>query len=257
MDQIVISDLIVVFVFILITLVIIIFTLFYTFNKRRLYFISEKQKSRIKYEKELEASRIENQEHLLKALSWELHDNIGQLLSVSNLQLSMISEDVTEKDRKLIADTREILSKVLEDVRNLSKSLNADSFIFLGLAKAVSFEIERLNRLRFVDAKFTFEGKETEISNEHQIILFRIIQECISNMIKHARATRFSVAFLSEPQIFTIICEDNGLGMNLNTKNYGLGLKNIVSRANMIGAETLFEPVTGGGLRIKIFYPIR
>jgi signal transduction histidine kinase len=256
MDIAQVNQLTVYFVLTLFFLVIILFSLFFIFNKRRLHYISEKQNALDRYQKELEASRIENQEHLLKALSWELHDNIGQLLSVSNLQLSMVSADIPEKDKKLVTDTREILSRVLEDVRNLSKSLNADSFMFLGLIKAVDFEIERLNRLKFVDATFITEGNETTLPDEHEIILFRIIQECISNVIKHARATKFEIFFRFGSEGFTILCEDNGIGMNIHSKNFGLGMKNIISRAALIGAEASLEPVTGGGLRVKIFYPV-
>lgn len=255
MDHTEINQLIVYFVLTLFVLVIILFSLFFIFNKRRLYFIKEKIGAQEKYQKELEESRIENQEHLLKTLSWELHDNIGQLLSVSNLQLSMVSPDISEKDKKIIQDTREIISKVLQDVRNLSKALNADSFIFLGLIKAVDMEIERLNRLRFVAAEFKISGQVVSISNEHEIILFRIIQECISNVIKHAKATRFLIHFEFSPEMFIIHCEDNGIGMKLNIGNYGLGLKNILSRTVLLGAHPSFENVVGGGLKIMIRYP--
>ncbi|MBK6785901.1 MAG: hypothetical protein IPG79_20760 [Saprospiraceae bacterium] len=255
MDLAQVNQLTVYFVLTLLILVVILLSLFFIFNKRRLHYISEKQNAQERYKKELEASRIENQEHLFKALSWELHDNIGQLLSVSNLQLSMVSSGLDEKDKKLITDTREILSKVLEDVRNLSKALNAESFMFLGLVKAVSFEMERLNRLKFVDAGFRVEGNVFEVADDHEIILFRIIQECISNVIKHARATKFDIIFRYGTDSFTIICEDNGIGMNIHSKNYGLGMKNIVSRSILIGAEANLELVTGGGLKVSVVYP--
>lgn len=102
MDLAQVNQLTVYFVLTLLILVVILLSLFFIFNKRRLHYISEKQNAQERYKKELEASRIENQEHLFKALSWELHDNIGQLLSVSNLQLSMVSSGLDEKDKNLL-----------------------------------------------------------------------------------------------------------------------------------------------------------
>jgi len=117
-------------------------------------FIIEKQEAEKQAEIEMAKIRIENQENLLKSISWELHDNIGQLLSVSKMQLSMLPEQPTDLSKKMVNDTLDVLSRVLEDVRSLSKSLNTDSVGFMGLVKATGFEIDRLNRIKFLNAKF-------------------------------------------------------------------------------------------------------
>ncbi|MBK7807163.1 MAG: hypothetical protein IPJ51_12780 [Saprospiraceae bacterium] len=244
------------FVIILLLLTILLFSLLYFFNQKRIKYIIEKQESLRKAERELERARIENQEHLLKSLSWELHDNIGQLLSVSKMQLSMMSVPAVKDDQKMLDDTITILGQVLDDVRSLSKSLNTESIVFMGLLKAASFEIERLNRLKFIDARYTVRGDVETLHHEHEIILFRIIQEIISNVIKHARATTFSLTFTFTKHQLMIICEDNGIGMNTDTSGYGLGLKNIVSRASMIQATAFFENKAEGGLKTSICYPI-
>lgn len=256
MDNTQINELIIFFVLTLFVLVITLFSLFYIFNSRRLKFIIERKETHEKFSKELESSRLESQEHLLKTLSWELHDNIGQLLSVSKMQLSMISSNLSPEDQKIITDTRDLLSKVLEDVRSLSKSLNAESLVFLGLAKAIHLEIERLNRLGFVKATFEYDENIPELHSEHEVILFRIVQECISNVIKHARANTFNVSLNMDANNLIIETRDDGIGMPEKSDHFGLGLKNIISRAKMLKADVIWESPSGGGLLTKITYPV-
>ncbi|MBK9257139.1 MAG: histidine kinase [Saprospiraceae bacterium] len=244
------------FVGILLIMVSVIFVLFYFFNQKRIRYILEKQEAERSAERELEKARIENQEHLLQNLSWELHDNIGQLISVSKMQLSMMKEPPLPADRKILGDTIEILGKTLDDVRSLSRSLNTESIMSMGLLKATSFETDRLNRLKFVKAQLNIDGTPIRLPEDHEIILFRIIQELISNVIKHAKATDFVLTFRYDKDRLQITCVDNGIGMSSGTSGYGLGLKNIMSRSSMLHAVTTVENPEGGGLRTTISYPI-
>jgi signal transduction histidine kinase len=233
-----------------------VFMLFFVFNRKRLKFIIEKQEAQRQVEFEFAKIRIENQEHLLKNISWELHDNIGQLLSVSKMQLSMLPDRKNESDKKIVNDTIDIISRVLEDIRSLSKSLNTESIGFMGLTKATGFEIERLNRLKFINAKFEIRGDIVKLENDDEIVIFRIIQELMSNVIKHAKASDFEIVFYFEKDVLKITATDNGVGMKTKTENYGLGLKNIVSRINLLGGSINFENRKEGGLRTNIECPL-
>jgi two-component system, NarL family, sensor kinase len=233
-----------------------VFMLFLVFNRRRIKFIMEKQEAQRQAEFEFAKIRIENQEHLLKNISWELHDNIGQLLSVSKMQLSMLPERGNDSEKKIVNDTIDIISRVLEDIRSLSKSLNTESIGFMGMIKATRFEIERLNRLKFINAKFKIKGEPVKLKNDDEIVIFRIIQELMSNVIKHARASDFEIVFSFGKDVLEITATDNGVGMKTKTENYGLGLKNIVSRINLLGGSINFENRKEGGLRTKIKCPM-
>ncbi len=250
------TEIIISFVTVLLVLITVIFTLFYYFNQKRIKYILEKQEASRTTERELEKARIENQEHLLKNLSWELHDNIGQLLSVSKMQLSMMSEPSLPADRKILGDTIDVLGKLLDDVRSLSRSLNTESIMFMGLVKASSFEVDRLNRLNFIKAKLILKGNPVTLPEDHEIILFRIIQEIISNVIKHAKASDFILSFCYGSDVLQIIAEDNGKGMTTDTAGYGLGMKNILSRATLLRGNVKIENPDTVGLRITISYPL-
>ncbi len=243
-------------VIILLVLVSMVFSLFLVFNRKRIKYILEKQEAQRQAEFEFAKIRIENQEYLLKNISWELHDNIGQLLSVSKMQLSMLPPPKNEPEKKIITDTIELISRILEDVRSLSKSLNTESIGFMGLIKAIRFEIDRLNRLKFINARFTLIGTPVEIKNEDEIILFRIVQELMSNVIKHAKASEFELIFNYNDDELNITSKDDGVGMKMKMINYGLGLKNIVSRIKLLNGSIDFKNQNEGGLITKIKYPI-
>lgn len=244
-------------VVVMLLLVSIIFILFMVFNKKRINYLLEKKEIQRQAEIEYVRVRIETQEYLLKNISWELHDNIGQLLSVSKMQLSMLPEQQSESSKKIVNDTMEVLSKALEDVRSLTKSLNSESVGFMGLIKATGFEIDRLNRIKFINAKLNIVGIPTQLKSEDEIVLFRVIQELISNVIKHAKASEFLLSLNYSDTSLEIISQDNGVGIKTDTPNYGLGLKNIVSRIKLLNGNIEFKNNETGGLITKIVYPIQ
>lgn len=256
MDQTQVIYLVLISVLTMLVLVSMVFVLFIVFNRRRVKFIIEKQEALRKAELENARIRIETQEMLLRNISWELHDNVGQLLSVSKMQLSMLSEPDSESEKKILNDTMQLLTQVLDDIRSLSRTLNTDHIGFMGLIKSVEFEIDRLNRLKYINAKLRVKGNPAEIKNDDQIVLFRIIQEWISNVIKHAKATHFDLEFIFDHDFLTITADDNGIGMDLKPENYGLGMKNIISRMKLLNGDIKIENKKEGGLRSIVKYPL-
>jgi two-component system, NarL family, sensor kinase len=247
--------LITVFVCIFFILVFIILLVFYIFNKRRVKYILEKQAIAREADNILNQAKIEIQEHLLKNLSWELHDNIGQLLSVSKMQLAMIAAPISIQDKKMLEDTIAILGNVLEEIRLLSKSLNTESIVFMGLAKAIQTDIDRLNRINFLKADLQIIGTVYSIYSNHEIILFRMVQEIITNVMKHAKASTLTITLHYQTNTLDIIAVDNGIGMQYEAFNTGIGLKNIASRSKFINASTTNANMPEGGLKTTISYP--
>lgn len=256
MDKTQVIYLVLITVVTMLLLVSMVFVLFIVFNKRRVKFILEKQEALRKAELENARVRIETQEMLLRNISWELHDNVGQLLSVSKMQLSMLPEPDSESEKKILNDTLELLTQVLDDIRSLSRTLNTDHIGFMGLVRSVEFEIDRLNRLKYIKANFSLKGMPQEINNDDEIVLFRIIQEWISNVIKHAKATHFNLEFIFDHDFLTIIADDNGTGMDLKPEKYGLGMKNIISRLKLLNGDIKMENKKEGGLRSIVKYPL-
>jgi len=243
---------------VLLILLVTVIMLFTYFQKRKLKFILDKQEAERRYLEELAESQLETQEQTLKNIGWELHDNVGQLLSVANMQLNVISTEVPEDTKKKFEETRDVINKSLKEVRALSKSLNRDVIHNIGLEQSVRNELERFNKLKFVDAKLQVFGNEDyKINAKDEIIIFRILQEFMSNSIKHSKAKNLDVTLTYLPEKLSIEIMDDGVGFNLNQVKKGSGLINMESRAELINADFSLKSSENQGVSLTLSYPIK
>ena len=223
--------------------------LFLFIQKKKKAHYKEKRKFAANYAKELAKSQNEIRERALENISWEIHDNVGQLLSVSKMQLNVLETKVTDKNKEAIREIGDLVSKSLQDLRALSKSLNPVAIQQIGLIQALELEISRYNRLNFIKAKLEIINEPFRLDKEKETILFRIVQEFIHNSIKHAKASKLKVSLLFNDDILEIIVKDNGVGFDVNTasEKKGIGLLNMKGRAKLIKAEFRFDSVKGKG----------
>lgn len=223
--------------------------LFTIFQRRKNNLLEEQEKSKKAFEREIAETQIEIREATLRNISWELHDNIGQLLTLAKIQL----QNVTPETIKEVSET---ITKGLTEVRSLSKLINPEVIKNINLKEAIQLEIDRFNRLNFINAEFTITGDEREIDKKASIIIFRILQEFFSNTIKHSKASDLKVSLFYDDNELIISAKDNGVGFLLDEKKEGIGLINIENRIKLIGAKVAFESEKNKGTSIKITYKI-
>ena len=224
-------------------------SLFTVFQNRKNKLLMERAESKKRYERELAETQIEIREETLRNISWELHDNIGQLLTLAKIQMQHASPENIEE----IADT---IAKSLTEIRALSKSINPDFINAIKLRGAIELELRRFNRLNYIESSFEVEGEEREINQKHGIIIFRILQEFFSNTIKHSKATKLEVFLNYKKDAIEIEAKDNGVGFEMKkVRLKGIGLQNIKARAKLINAEAKFksEPQKGTSLIINYY----
>lgn len=227
---------------------------FLYFQKKKTAYILKQKETQQRFEKEINQSKLEIQEQVLQNISWEIHDNVGQLLSVSKMQLNMIGYTLPEEQKESIAETGSIISKSLEELRGLSKSLNPATIKNKGLLDSIKFEIQRFNRLNVIDASLIIEGEPYNLTNEKEIILFRILQEFCNNTLKYAKANNLYIEFNYFPKNLEISLKDNGIGFDMedNSKEKGIGLINMKTRAELIGAKLSLESAENDGTKLYI-----
>src|SRR5690606_8643446 len=126
---------------------------FVVFQKRKNKLIMEKIRQQQQFEEEISNTQVEIQEQTLKNIGQELHDNIGQLLSVANMQLSILNTQVPEDIKESFTETKNVIRDSLGEVRALSKSLNSEVIVNRGFQLSVQNEIERLNKLKLLNAQ--------------------------------------------------------------------------------------------------------
>lgn len=240
---------------VLLILLIAIIVLFVYYQRKKLKFILDKQESEKRYLEELSNSQLEIQEQTFKNIGWELHDNVGQLLSVANMQLNVLSSSLSDDLKPKLRDSQDVLKKSLKEVRALSKSLNRDVIENMGLVKSIENELSRFNKLKFLNAELTVRGDENSVVDEKdQIIIFRILQEFFSNSIKHSKAKNLNVMLEYLPDELFISATDDGVGFKEEEIKKGSGLINMKSRADLIHADFDLKSLKGKGVSLTLNY---
>lgn len=242
-------------VLIVITTLVILF--FITFQKRKNKLLLDKLKQQQAFEEEISKTQLEVQDQTLKNVGWELHDNVGQLLSFAGMQMNLLASQVDDTIKEKINDTNNIIKESIQEVRALSKVLNSDVILNQGLKQSIQNEIDRLNKLKKINASLKIEGEEVSFSKpKDEIILFRIIQEFLSNSIKYSEAEHLSVDLNYDHNLLIIKAKDDGKGFDFATIKRGSGLINMESRAALIHAKCNIASQPGNGVELTIHYPL-
>lgn len=230
---------------------------FITFQRRKNKLLLEKFEAETRFENELAQSKIEIQEQTLKNVSWELHDNIGQLLSVANMQLNILSSSVEASSKQSVKDIKEVVSNSLQEVRSLSKSLNNEVVGYTGIEASIKNELLRFERLNNLETSLISTGEQFDVIDKDSIILFRIIQEFFSNAIKHSKATKLEVFINYLPQELHLEIKDNGVGFNREQVAKSSGLLNMESRAALINTTFNLNSALEKGTSLSLNYPTK
>ncbi|GAL67905.1 two-component sensor histidine kinase [Jejuia pallidilutea] len=203
-------------VLVIITTLVIIF--FIVFQKRKNKLLLEKIEQQRAFEKEMILVQTEAQEQTLKNIGWELHDNVGQLLSFASMQLSILKMQVADDVKDKFRDTTEALSNGLKEVRALSKTLNNDVILNIGFEKSITNELDRLRRMKFTSAELKTIGNKVDFKDrKHEIIVFRILQEFLSNSVKYSEAKNLNITLNYQPNQIIISANDDGKGFDTDT----------------------------------------
>ncbi|MBE0423677.1 MAG: histidine kinase [Lutibacter sp.] len=257
MDQTEIQLLVFVITIVLLILAISLILFFFYFQQKKTVYLIEQKESKIRFEDEITKSKLEIQEQALQNISWEIHDNVGQLLSVAKMQLNILQAGLTDNQKVKVFEIGEIVGKSLQELRGLAKSLNPETIRNKGLIDSVAHEIKRFNRLNFVNASLTVSDNPYKLSNEKEIILFRILQEAFNNTLKHSKAKILKVELNYGTSHLDIIAEDDGVGFDVNDKanRDGIGLMNMESRTKLIGAAFEIKSIENAGTKLYISCP--
>ncbi len=226
--------------------------LFSIFQKRKNKLLREQENAKNRFRQELIESQVEIREETLRNISWELHDNIGQLLTLAKIQLQNAG------DPGQIEEAADTIGTSLDELRSLSKLINPDILANLSLVEALQLEIERFNRMKYLDATLMCSNCDFEMDNKVEIIIFRILQEFFTNTAKHSKASKLSVELYNDGEILRIEARDNGIGFDPESvePKKGIGLSNILNRAELIHADVEIKSKKGEGTQLSLSYKL-
>lgn len=233
--------------------------LFFLFQKRKTRLLQQQQTMKENYEKEILKTQIEIRDQAMNEVGHELHDHISQLLTLIKLNLSRLQgQGLDTVNEQRLAETKDLMKDAINDVRMLSKTLNSDLILQIGLVESIKHELERINRLNIIQCQFEVQGYEYEILPNTAFIVFRIVQENLHNILKHAKCKQVVTILTYSPDGITLIQQDDGMGFNIdqvmNDNKKGNGLINMQRRANLINAGLQIEssPHHGTTLTLRI-----
>ena len=202
-------------------------------------------------------SQLEIQEQTFDAISQEIHDNVGQILSLAKVQVNIILQtDRHQPD--LLEAIRENIGKALSDLRDLSSSLNSEQLRSRGLLEAIMQETDRINRTGSISVKVDVEGIYRDIQPQRKLIVFRIVQESLQNCLKHAQARNIGILCNYNPQDLTIQIRDDGVGFDpaaVSGEGTGQGLTNIRTRVRLTGGDHFIQSAPREGTKITLTIP--
>ncbi|MFT3703481.1 MAG: sensor histidine kinase [Agriterribacter sp.] len=228
------------------------------YSNRQIKNKKEKAELQTQFSQTLLQSQLEIQEQTLRHVSRELHDNIGQVASLIKINLNTMVLEDQEKANQKIEDTKDLIRQLITDVKALSVNLGSDRVTRVGLIKSLETEVERLNKTGEFTAEFIMEGDLPRINDDSLIILYRMAQEIINNIVKHSRAKHIRVLLNANEKVLTLAMQDDGVGFDVEEKKKqgGAGLFNLQNRAKLINAQLAIISTQGNGTATSIQMPL-
>jgi PAS domain S-box-containing protein len=206
-------------------------------------------------QKLISQATIETQEKERTEISKELHDNVNQVLTTTKLYLDLSMTDAKLKEELIQKSSKNIIY-VINEIRQLSRSLMNPSLGDLGLLDAINDLVESINITKQLKIVLDVKPSIEKLLDENdKLMIYRILQEAISNALKHSKATIFSVIIKEQKDQISLIMKDNGTGFDVDNIKKGAGLKNIQNRVYLVDGSLSIDSKPGRGCTIQIKFP--
>ena len=224
-----------------------------------IFFVTFHQRKVMRFNQELQRLEDEKQQVLLNAsikfqeeernrIAADLHDDVGPLLATARLYLN---ENLVNLDRQTqlqsIYNAKQIIDDTIQLIRNISHSLMPPTLKNFGLESAVNDLFQKISGSGSMNASSRFHDYRERLQAENELIIFRVIQELVNNILKHSNASFIHLTQNTSGNKFFIRLHHDGRGITqadfnkLNKSNVGLGLKNIQSRLKVLHGQIFFE----------------
>ena len=211
----------------------------------------------------LSAKLITVQEEERRTIARELHDEVGQVLTAIKVELAVAQTAVETSGgpARVLEDARIITEGALQTVRDLSHLLHPAMLDDLGLPAALDWYLRGVSKRYDIRATLQHQGTDDRLAVETEVAAFRIVQEALTNVVKHARATSCHVALHRHGDTLDLTIEDDGIGIDLpcvdSKERRGLGLVGIRERVAQLRGSFRIERGAAGGTKIVIALPAR
>lgn len=209
--------------------------------------------------KTAEQRRLEAREDERKLIARELHDDLGQRLTAVRLDIALLERRFGDGDPELLAKIRDMdyaMGETIQVIRNLLNMLRP-AILDLGLVSALEWLVHEWRKRTNVECSVRLPEKKLTLNDAQSMAIFRIVQESLTNIAKHAQAKKVSIALTKDDNGYLLEIQDDGKGFDLNTskKKGSFGLKGIEERVRMLGGTLIIESAPGNGGKFTAYLP--
>ncbi|MES2112210.1 MAG: ATP-binding protein, partial [Bacteroidota bacterium] len=240
----------------------VIISFLFLYQKKKYRHQQEVSQMRENFTREMLQSKSEIQEQTLQHVATEVHDSFIPTLSVINLELASVLPALVEPARTVIVDSKSLVKQLMIEMKNLSNTLNTEQISKKGFINTLEDYLERLKKTGYFNVNFVKEGDLYRFPANKGVILFRMCQEALNNIVKHACAKNIFIKVACQLNTFTILIKDDGIGFDKLAiessvqKIDSTGLYNMKSRALALGAGFDIDSSPGKGTSITITLPV-
>jgi signal transduction histidine kinase len=236
---------------------ILVFILFY--RKKVIKQINEKEELKSEHQQELLTTQIEIQNQTMQYIGREIHDNIGQKLTLASLYTQQLAyENKAPQIKGSIESISTIINESLSELRELSKSLTDNSIDSNSISSLLETECSKINELKITKVIFTTNANQIKLDYQRKSVLLRITQEFIQNSIKHANCNNIFISLHKSNNLLQLKLADDGKGFDVNVSQLtksGIGLSNMKKRAEIIGGKYDIQS-NSNGTKVVVEIPI-
>jgi signal transduction histidine kinase len=231
-------------------------------TKKRFQHQQEVVELRESFSRTILQSKLEIQEHTLDHIAKELHANLSHLVSLININLSAILVQSSPDARQQVSETKALVKELMNEVKKLSVSLNSEHIMQAGFVRKLENELERLTKTKRYQVNYNKKGEIIRLPSGEEIVLYRLCQEILNNIVKHSGATEINVNLLFTDENISLQIADNGNGFDTALaasqamEKESTGLLNIVGRAKQINAELQIHSIPGTGTTVNLAIPL-
>lgn len=184
----------------------------------------------------------------------DLHDGLGQLLSSARINAAALDGSVEEEDEPILGTTIQLIDQAIGEVRVISHNLMPQALTDKGIVEALQELADKTNAAKSTQINFTHPPHFTAFSKSIQVTIYRVVQEIIGNMLKHAQASEIRIELTEKGNSFNLLVRDNGKGFDPASlaESDGIGWNNIQTRLSLINAKFILESGLGKGTSVTI-----
>ena len=203
---------------------------------------------------------IEAEENERKRIAADLHDGVGQMMSAAKMNLSVFESELpfsSEAQKLSFENVINLVDESCKEIRIVSHQMMPNALLKSGLASAIKEFIDKIDS-KIIKVTLHAEGLNEAIDKNIETVLYRVVQECVNNVLKHSKASHLDISLINDADGIAVTIEDNGVGFDSSDKNKfeGIGVKNIISRITYLKGTIDFDSTPGKGTLIAIHVPV-